>query len=181
MNGLKSARSGEQSNRRNDHVAPGPRASSLQSPNPSNPCRASPPPPPRPCKSAFKPANLSLGSSVGRSTRTRVDRPFFLLFVRAVLPEKAPEAQTGRSPEVGGQVLTRTSCSPRLHCAEWSCVVLGDSPRHHNGSGRDWPDKSTYRRMRFGALGPPQSRNGMQEKSSAVKCGGSLLAARHSN
>ena len=109
----------------------------------------------------FKPANLSLSSSVGRSTQAPMDRPSFLLFVRAVLPERAPEAPSGRAPEVGGQVLTKTSCSPRLHCAEWSCVVLSDSPRHHNGSGRDWPDKSATRRSaprkltlpRYGDLG----------------------------
>src|SRR5260370_32073989 len=71
-----------------------------------------------------------------------MDRSSFLLFVRAVLPERAPEALSGRAPEVGGQVLTKTSCRPRLHCAEWSRVVLSDSPRHYNGSGRDWPDKS---------------------------------------
>jgi len=34
------------------------------------------------------------------------------------------------------------SCSPCLHCTEWSCVVLCDSPRRHNGSGRDWPDSA---------------------------------------
>ena len=36
----------------------------------------------------------------------------------------------------------KTPCSPRIHCAEWSCVVLNDSPRRHNGAGRDRPDKS---------------------------------------
>ena len=48
----------------------------------------------------------------------------------------------GGALEVGDQLVTKTSCSPHFHCAEWSCVVLSDFPRHHNGSGRDWPDKS---------------------------------------
>ena len=80
-----------------------------------------------------------------------MDRPSFLFFVRAVLPERPPEASLGGAPEVGGQVLTKTSCSARLHCAEWSCVVLSDSSRHHNGAGRDWPDKSprVYQRRIF--------------------------------
>jgi len=43
--------------------------------------------------------------------------------------------------------LTETSCSHRLHCAEWSCVVLSDSPRHRNRSGRDWPDMWAYGKL----------------------------------
>src|ERR1039458_6785246 len=81
-----------------------------------------------------------------------MDRPSFLFFVRAVLPERPPEASLGGAPEVGGQMLTKTSCGPRVHYAEWSCVVLNDSPRRHNGAGRDWPDKSrsVYRSFNSG-------------------------------
>ena len=74
-----------------------------------------------------------------------MDRPSFLLFVRAVLPVRAPEAPSGGLLRLGSQVFTEASCSPRLHCAEWWCVVLSDWPRHHGGSGRDWPDKSATR------------------------------------
>ena len=35
--------------------------------------------------------------------------------------------------------LTKTYCSPRFLCAEWSRALLNKSPRHHSGSGRDWP------------------------------------------
>ena len=90
----------------------------------------------------FKPANLSLRSSVGRSTQGPMDRPSFLLFVRAVLPEREPRKPVWAGSRGWWSGSQKTSCSPRLHCAEWSCVVLSDSPRHHNGSGRDWPDKS---------------------------------------
>ena len=113
---------------------------------------------PRPNR-RFNTANSSSRSSVGRSAQGPMDRPSFLLFVRAVLPVKAPEARFWRAPEVGGQVLTKTSCSPRLHCAEWWCVVLSDWPPHHNGSGRDWPYKSATRtkagfRSNGGFFGP---------------------------
>src|SRR5260370_41987751 len=74
-----------------------------------------------------------------------MDKASFLLFVRTVLSSEAPEAPSGRAPEVGGQALQNTSCSPCLHCTEWSCVVLCGSPRHHNGLGRDWPHKATTR------------------------------------
>jgi len=51
--------------------------------------------------SRFKPANLSLRSSVGRSTQGPMDRPSFLLFVRAVLPESPPpEARLGGLPRL---------------------------------------------------------------------------------
>ena len=71
--------------------------------------------------------------------------PYFLFFVRAVLPERAIEALLGGAPEVGSQVLTKNSCRGRFHGAEWSCIVLSDSPRRRNGSGRDWPYKSAFR------------------------------------
>ena len=71
-----------------------------------------------------------------------MDRPSFLFFVRAVLPERARRRPVWAAPEGGGQILIKTSCSARLHCAEWSCVVLSDSPRRHNGAGRDWPDSA---------------------------------------
>jgi|ERR1035441_6422773 hypothetical protein len=78
-----------------------------------------------------------------------MDRPSFLLFVRAVLPVRAPEAPSGGLLRLGSQVFTEASCSPRLHCAEWWCVVLSDWPRHHGGSGRDWPYKSACRTSAF--------------------------------
>src|ERR1035438_2698520 len=43
----------------------------------------------------FKPANPSSRSSVGRIPQGPMDRPSFLLFVRAVLPVEAPEAPSG--------------------------------------------------------------------------------------
>jgi hypothetical protein len=45
----------------------------------------------------FNPANLSWRPSVGRSTQGPMDRPAFLLFVRAVLPERVPK------PRLAGQ------------------------------------------------------------------------------
>jgi len=67
---------------------------------------------------------VSRRSPVERSTQGPMDRPSFLFFVRAVLPERARRSPVWAAPEVGGQVLTRTSCSARLQCAECSCVVL---------------------------------------------------------
>ena len=91
-------------------------------------------------------------SSVERSTQCPMDRPSFLFFVRAVLPERARRRPVWAAPEGGGQILIKTSCSARLHCAEWSCVVLSDSPRHHNGSGRDWTYKSAIGTKGFAGL-----------------------------
>ena len=79
--------------------------------------------------------------------------PYFLFFVRAVLPERAIEALLGGAPEVGSQVLTKNSCRGRFHGAEWSCIVLSDSPRRRNGSGRDWPYKSAIRTEVWRGLG----------------------------
>jgi len=66
-----------------------------------------------------------------------MDRCSYLLFVRSVLPVKAHEAPSGGLLRFGSQVLTKTSCSARLHCAEWWCVVLSDWLPHPGGSGRD--------------------------------------------
>src|SRR5450759_3563332 len=71
-----------------------------------------------------------------------MDNPLISLFRSSCLTRESPRSPVWAAPEVGGQVLAKTSCSPRLHYAEWLCVVLNDSPRRHNGSGRDWPDKS---------------------------------------
>src|SRR2546425_7702093 len=49
--------------------------------------------------------------------------------------------------EVCWSALAEASCSARLHCAEWSCVVFNDSPRHHSGFGRNWPYKSVTRKL----------------------------------
>jgi len=49
---------------------------------------------------------------------------------------------SGRGPGGSCPVATKTACSPRLHCSEWSCVVLIGWPRHRIRSGRDWPVKS---------------------------------------
>jgi hypothetical protein len=61
------------------------------------------------------------------------------------LTHRDAEAPSGRAPEVGGQALQNNSCCPRLHCTEWSCVVLCSSSHRPNGSGRDWPYKATIR------------------------------------
>src|SRR5450759_4138896 len=86
-----------------------------------------------------------MGSSVRRSAQCPVDRLLFLLFVRVVLPASAQEASFGRSPRGRRSVVTKNSCRPHFHCAEWSCVVLSGSPRHHIGSGTNWPVKSPTR------------------------------------
>jgi hypothetical protein len=80
-----------------------------------------------------------------------MDKPLISLFRSSCLTRESPRSPVWAAPEVDGQVLARTSCSPRLHYAEWLCVVLNDSPRRHNGSGRDWPDKSrsVYRSSSF--------------------------------
>jgi hypothetical protein len=77
--------------------------------------------------------------SVERSTQCPIDRPISFFRSSCLTRGDAPEAPSGRLPRLGSQVLTKTSCSARLHCAQWSCLVLSDSPRRHNGSGRNWP------------------------------------------
>src|SRR5262245_23724408 len=75
-----------------------------------------------------------------------MDRPpISFFFVRAVLRERAIEALARALPRWVGQVLTKTSCRGHLHCAEWLCIVLSDSLRRRNGSGRNWPYKSATR------------------------------------
>src|ERR1035437_6400080 len=91
-----------------------------------------------------------MGSSVRRSAQCPVDRLLFLLFVRVVLPASAQEASFGRSPRGRRSVVTKNSCRPHFHCAEWSCVVLSGSPRHHIGSGTNWPVKSATRKEAWG-------------------------------
>jgi hypothetical protein len=88
-----------------------------------------------------------MGSSVRRSAQCPVDRLLFLLFVRVVLPASAQEASFGRSPRGWRSVVTKHSCRPHFHCAEWSCVVLSGSPRHRIGSGTNWPVKSPIRKL----------------------------------
>ncbi len=73
-----------------------------------------------------------------------MDRPHFF-FSFELSTRESPRSPIWAALEVGGQVLTKTSCSARLDCAEWSFVVLSDSPRGHNGSGSDWPYKSATR------------------------------------
>jgi hypothetical protein len=55
-----------------------------------------------------------------------MDRPSFLLFVRALLLVRVPKPRLAGSARVGGQVRQETSCGPCLDCAEWSCAVLPD-------------------------------------------------------
>src|SRR5271169_4905007 len=74
-----------------------------------------------------------------------MDRPHFFFSFELTYPARPLKRRLGGLPRVGGQALRNTSCSPCLHCTEWSCVVLCGSPRHHNGSGRDWPHKATIR------------------------------------
>ena len=72
--------------------------------------------------------------------------PPFFFSLELSYKERAPEPRLDGLTGFAGQFSQKTSCSARLHCAEWSCVVLGDSPRHHSGSGRNWPYKSLARR-----------------------------------
>jgi hypothetical protein len=95
----------------------------------------------------------------------------FLLFVRTVLPSETPEAPSGQAPEVGGQALQNTSCSPCLRCTEWSCVVLCGSPRRHNGSGRDWPHKATNRQLECYYLGVVREQAGSTNGAERVLTG----------
>ena len=95
-----------------------------------------------------------MGSSVRRSAQCPVDRLLFLLFVRVVLPASAQEASFGRSSRGWRSVVTKTSCLPHFHCAEWCCVVLSDAPRYRIGSGTNWSVKSATRTLaRNGLLG----------------------------
>jgi hypothetical protein len=55
-----------------------------------------------------------------------MDRPSFLLFVRAGLPVRVPKPRLAGPARVGGQVRQETSCGPCLDCAEWWCAVLPD-------------------------------------------------------
>jgi hypothetical protein len=53
-------------------------------------------------------------------------RPFFS-FRSSCLTRESAEAPSGLAPWVCWSALAKTSCSARLHCAEWSCVVWIDS------------------------------------------------------
>src|SRR5215510_4818824 len=82
---------------------------------------------------------VHLRLSVERRAQRPMDRPSFLFFRSSFLARESHRSPGWAAPEVGSQVLTKTSCRGRFHCAEWSCIVLRDSPRRRNGSGRDWP------------------------------------------
>jgi len=82
---------------------------------------------------------------VERSTPGPIDRSSFLSFRSSSLTRQRHRSPGWAAPDLGGQVLTKNLLPWRLHCAEWSCVVLSDSPHRHNGSGRDWPYKSATR------------------------------------
>jgi hypothetical protein len=107
----------------------------------------------------FKPANVSLRSSIGPSTQRPIDRPSFLLFVRAVLPESPQSPVWAGSRSWWSDSHKKLLQSPPSLCRMVVCV-LSDSPRHHDGSGRDWPDKSpsVYRRFRPAISAPVGSR-----------------------
>jgi hypothetical protein len=84
------------------------------------------------------PDNVPWGASVRQSTQCPMNRlSFFFSFELSNqrVPLKPP---LGGVPEVGDQ-LPPKPLPARFHCAEWSCVVLSDSPRRRNGPGRDWP------------------------------------------
>src|SRR5215472_13435148 len=97
------------------------------------------------CDRRFNPANLSLRPSVERRAQGPLDRLSFLFSFELSYEREPSKPWAGRLPRLVGQVLTKTSCRGRFHCAEWSCIVLSDSPRSRNGSGRDWPYKSPSR------------------------------------
>lgn len=74
-----------------------------------------------------------------------MDRSHFFISFELSCPARPLKRRLGGLSGLALGLSKIDSCSPCLHCREWSCVVLCDSPRRHNGSGRDWPDKRANR------------------------------------
>ncbi len=90
------------------------------------------------------PANLPWKASVRQSSQCPMNR-LSSFFSFELSYQSAAEASSGRGSRGRRSVATKTSCCTRFYCAEWSCVVLTDSPRYRNGSGRVWPVMPTTR------------------------------------
>ena|ERR1035441_1874502 len=89
-----------------------------------------------------------------------MDRAPFFLFVRIVLPGRAPTLLWA-APEVGGHVSQKPLAGPPSLC---KMIVRGlkRSPRNHNRSGRHWPDIWGFWKEPAQWFGGPQSSSRFQ-------------------
>ena len=85
------------------------------------------------------------GRSVRRRAQRLMDGLHFSFRSNCLTRERVTKPHRDGAQEVRRLGLTKTYCRPRILCAEWSRALLNNSPRHHSGSGRDWPYKATSR------------------------------------
>jgi hypothetical protein len=94
----------------------------------------------------YKPANVSLASSVRRVSQDPMDTASFFFSFESDLPGTL-RLLSGGAPEVGGQVSQKTLAVPVFIVQNESCLFSNDSPCHHTRSGRDWPAMWGYRTL----------------------------------
>jgi hypothetical protein len=83
---------------------------------------------------------INWGRPFDKAAQDPMNTHSFFFSFDPVLPRRASKPASGAPPSWGAARSQKNSCSPRLHCAESSCVVLSKSLRRHGRSGRDWPD-----------------------------------------